>query len=176
MRNRNRTRYTRSCGCVFYCQFIVARNIWMSPVFKKIVKSSLWWGKGGTPPHAETFLLWREGAVTTPLYRSWWGEGEFGGLFPQASIGVRGVKKGTLPAAEFFIGGKMEGHSKPSFIRWSSSTFIYRGEVGWAALFLTFSNHLFFVFFNLAKFKSVLHFESSRGPVFIINGIVAREN
>ena len=122
--------------------------------------------EGGTPPHAETFLLWREGAVTTPLYRSWWGEGEFGGLFPQASIGVRRVKKGTLPAADFFIGGKMEGHSKPSFIRWFSSTFIYRGEVGWAALFLTFSNHLFFVFFNLAKFNSVLHFESSRGTIF----------
>ena len=109
---------------------------------------------------------WNVWAVTTPLYRSWWGEGEFGALSSQASIGVQGVKKGTLPAAEFFIGGKMEGHSKPSFIRWFSSTFIYRREVGWAALYHTFSNHLFYVFFNLAKFKSVLHFESSRGTMF----------
>ena len=56
-----------------------------------------------------------------------WGRGSWGRFPTQASIGEQGVRKASLPWADFFTGGKREEHSKPSFIGWFSTTFIYSG-------------------------------------------------
>ena len=93
------------------------------------------------------------------------GEVELGALSPQACIGEQGVRKTTLPAANFFIEGKREGHSKPSLTGWFSTTFIYSGERG-GSLPQIFQSPIFLVFLKLGKFKSMLHLEYSRVNIF----------